>query len=165
MDIVNRLLYAALGMVGCLAGFEFAHPYLDGLNEGPAGKAALVRPGDASAERRVLVLPQRISAKSHVIEQLAAERMSLFEAAAWFRWLNENPPDCPGEPIDDWPGACPEEKLCRQVIAYVRMEKRRLGGDSLGEDLADRLEMELMQALTSQGTLKLPSVADGTAGE
>jgi hypothetical protein len=165
MDTVNRLLYAALGIVGCVAGFEFGHPSLVSLTDRPSGKVAHVRPGDASVARCVFVLPQRTRAKGRVIDQLANGRMGLFEAAAWFRWLNENPPDCLGEPIKGWPGASPEEKLCRQVISAVRIVNRRVGADSQANELAERLEMELADALARKGGVVLPSLAGETPGE
>jgi hypothetical protein len=163
MVSINRLLYAALGLVGCLAGFEVGQPYLESLNAA-SGEKPLVRPGDPSVERRLHVVPLRTKAKGRVIEQLAAGRITLFEAAAWFRWLNENPPDCLGESTDGWPGSSPDEKVCRQVLAYVRLEKRRVGADSQAEELADVLEMELANAVARKGGLVLPSLGNGTPG-
>jgi hypothetical protein len=160
----NRLLYAALGLVVCLAGFEFGYPFLESRNGELSGKVVLVRPGDPLVERRLFVIPQRTKAKAGVIKQLLAGRISLFEAAAWFRWLNETPPDCPGESIEHWPGTSPEEKLCRQMIAWVRNDQRQFGDNSAADALADRLEMELEKALAGTGRVVLPSLGDGTAG-
>jgi hypothetical protein len=160
----NRLFCVALGLVACLAALEFGSPLMESRNVEPSGKAVLVRPGDPLVERRLIVIPQRTKAKTRVIEQLMSGRMGLFEAAAWFRWLNENPPDCQGESIEHWPGASPEEKLCRQMIAWVRNDQRQFGADSAAAAVADRLEMELEKALAGTDGLVLPSLGDGTAG-
>jgi hypothetical protein len=156
MVTVNRVLWAALGLVGCLTGVEFGYPYLESLNIGTSEKEALVRPEAPAMERRLFVLPQRMKAQRRVIGQLVDGRIDLFEAAAWFRYLNETPPDCPGESIEHWPGASPEEKLCRQVIDYVRNDQRRLGSEGQADELARRLEQQLADALARPGGLVLP---------
>jgi hypothetical protein len=157
MNSINRLLSLALGLVGCLLGFEVGRPYLECLEAKPEENSVQVRPGEPSVERRLMVLAQRSLAKKRVVEQLAAGRIDLFEAGAWFRWLNETPSDVPTEPIFGWPGAGPEETLCRQVILYVRNETRWLALQSPPEELALRLERQLTSALARPGGLKLPS--------
>jgi hypothetical protein len=158
MVSINRLLYAALGLVGCLVGFEVGQSYLESPKAGSGDNSGLVRSGDPPMECRLHVLLLRNRAKGRVIEQLAVGRIDLFEAAAWFRYLNATPPDCPGEPIDDWPEACPEEKLCRQVIAHVRIEQGRIGAHSAALELTAQLERDLADALSRYGGLELPSL-------
>jgi hypothetical protein len=97
-------------------------------------------------------------AKSRVIEQLLGGQIDLLEAAAWFRYLNETPEECPGESLETWPGTEPEEKLCRQVIEYATARIRHLGPESEVEKLVHRLERQLADILERPGGLVLPSL-------
>jgi hypothetical protein len=152
---VNRLLCTALAVVGCLAAVEFAGPYLECPHTGAkwnAGRGA----ADPGVEWKMAILRQRLAAKTRVIDQVAARQMDLLEAAAWFHHFNENPPDCPGEVIRGWPEAGPEEKLCRQVIDWARLQKIRFGSEGEADELTNRLEQQLADALAQPGGLVLP---------
>src|SRR3954454_3724791 len=66
------------------------------------------------------ILQNRIEARFAITDRLLAGEMTLPEAAAWFRYLNNSPPRF-ASPYHQWPGASEGEKLCRQVIHWVRM--------------------------------------------
>jgi hypothetical protein len=148
----KHLLGIGLGLVGCAAGYQALCP--------PEKVGRL----DPRIEQRAMVLPRRVKAKARVVEQVAAGRIDLFEAAAWFRYFNETPPDCPAEPIPAWPGATPEEKLCREVIANVRKDTHDLGSESRAEALAAQLERELTDVLARSGGVVLPSLGNEAVG-
>jgi hypothetical protein len=154
MDSMNRLLWGALGLVGCLAVFDLVLPSLETAKGGTGGKGARA---DANLERRWAVVPQRTAAKCRVARQLRAEQIGLWEAAAWFRYLNETPSDCPVESIEGWPGAGPEENLCRQVIEYVAARAGPVGMESRTDPLVKELERQLADALAQPGGLVLPA--------
>jgi hypothetical protein len=100
--------------------------------------------------------PMRKEARNRVIAALLAGDLTLFEAAAWFRFLNENPPECPADPIC-WPGKSAEEKLCRQVIGHVEDEEGDQSRRTRGAECR-RLEKELEEHLAQHGKVILPEL-------
>jgi hypothetical protein len=127
-------------------------------------RATLAAKGKPEPMSTVLCVPdeagrvvlQRIEKKGRVIEELFAGELTLLEAAAWFRHLNDNPPDHPCKYFRRLtPGASDGEKACRQVVAtarhalYPRPCPRRM-------EVVARLEREL-EALTVGGAaIELP---------
>jgi hypothetical protein len=71
-------------------------------------------------------LDQRICEKEHVATDLADGRLTLFEAAAIFLRLDEQPPRTVVHPC--YQGLSREEAACRQVIEWAHqvLEKRSL---------------------------------------
>jgi hypothetical protein len=63
---------------------------------------------------------KRIHTKARVIELLVDGEMPLLEAAAWFRYVNDNPPDFPSEFRSLHHGQTDGEKACRQVIQWLQ---------------------------------------------
>ena len=65
------------------------------------------------------IVHERIKAKNRVVARLLAKEISLLEAAAWFRYLNDNPPERPCDFRRMMPGASDGEKACRQVVEWA----------------------------------------------
>jgi hypothetical protein len=66
------------------------------------------------------ILLARIEKKEEITLQLAAGRMSVFEAAAKFKRLNAVPNLGPNDVLTNFPGASDNERLCRQVIVWLQ---------------------------------------------
>ncbi len=61
----------------------------------------------------------RIHTRRGIIEELAAGRMTLFEAAAQFKRLNSEPNAVKTDVLHLFRGATDNERLCRQVITWL----------------------------------------------
>jgi hypothetical protein len=123
------------------------------------GRASLPEAPDEEAReaglaRRLRVARQRIDAKLAVVRRLLAGELTLREAAARFRDINAEPADCPAQDSHLWPSASPEERLCRQVIAWAQAEARDDSSGAIGA-VVDCLEAELA-ALLARGAIRLP---------
>jgi hypothetical protein len=105
----------------------------------PAGRAAAVAP----PPREVEVFRLREAAKLRVVAQVMAGGLDLFGAAAHFRQINHEPPELVQIGYRRLPGATDEEKLCREVILWVRSQNPGRAGP--GE--AGRIVAELEDAL------------------
>jgi hypothetical protein len=101
------------------------------------------------------VTASRIQAKRGVVEQLLHHELTLFEAAAWFRYFNENPPDCQDDYRKNWPGRSDGEKVCRQVINWVYTDLFHDVSPSRAEEEKDRLERILEEHLKEHQTVEL----------
>jgi hypothetical protein len=108
-------------------------------------------PMGAPAPEAGQVVQDRIKGKIKVIDRLLAGELTLLEAAAWFRHLNDNPPEAPLDYRTHWPGGSDGEKLCRQVIYWVRMRR-----SPEAEGSAERLERELEELLAAGSEVELP---------
>jgi hypothetical protein len=107
---------------------------------------------EAELDRGLRAARQRIDAKWKVVRRLLAGELTLLEAAARFRDLNAEPADCPAQDSHLWPSASPEERLCRQVIAWARAHSRDDSSGAAGA-VVDRLEAELA-ALLARGAIR-----------
>ena len=123
--------------------------------------AALLRPERADeppserpAVTEVEAIQCRILAKDRVVKELLDGRLTLFEAAAFFRRLNEAPPRAAGL---DFPGDSDEERLCRQVIQWVRAITAKGSLDATDGSTA-RFEEELSRHKQRHGRVILPDV-------
>jgi len=100
-------------------------------------------------------ISKRLGAKDEVVKDLIAGRLTLFEAAAGFRRLNEEFPRAVVK--ESVPGVTEEEQLCRQVIAWVRVRLEVNPGEA-SEDFVARLEHELLRHKQRNGAVLLPGV-------
>ena len=93
----------------------------------------------------------RLVAKSEVIRDLRAGRLTLALAAAKFGRLNALPPECPPDLGEYGDCAGEGERLCRQVIYWV------IAADpAQAEVLRGRLETELARLLAeNNGAIRL----------
>src|SRR5262245_44543068 len=104
----------------------------------PGDATGLTSRGDRTEEeqKRALELEQqrlgavrRIAERQAVVDAVVAGRMDLLQAAARFRHLNESLPEVSRDVIRAYfPGASDEERVCRQVIHWLRHR----GGDRDG---------------------------------
>jgi hypothetical protein len=99
-----------------------------------------------------LVYP-RLVAKYQVTAALAAGRLSLLEAAARFRALDQMAPGHPPAIFHSYyAGSSDEERYCRQAIQLLRASRNSASEQTA---LAEQLEAELSEHL-AHGTLHLP---------
>jgi hypothetical protein len=104
----------------------------------------------------VKVQQQRIRAKAEVVDRVLARELSLAEAAAWFRFFNDNPPECRDDFRRCIPGRSDGEKACRQVIGWARARLNCRLPDSPTAAAVARLEDELTALLTEGEVVQLP---------
>lgn len=110
----------------------------------------------AQTPEKSRILQDRIAAKNAVADRLLAGEMDLAEAAAWFRHLNDNPPSFPSHFRDRWPGVGDGEKLCRQIIHWVKVRLQSTRAFSEADVVAHELEADLAALLARDGTVELP---------
>jgi len=116
----------------------------------PAGpQTELLCPGDAAAEAN-------LQAKREVIKRLLGGRLTLLEAAGWFRALHR-PLSNGGDPLDYQPGKTKAERTCRMVIAWAKAEVA-VQSPSQAIEVGRRLEAELAACLARDGEPRLPEV-------
>ena len=150
------LLAALLAGVARLRPEWVSVPGLDGSGPSDAGRQMEAeRQRAALLDRRNEVVSRRLDAKNVVVGQLLDGRMTLAEAAAWFKALNESPADCPAVAHGEFPGASEGERLCRQVIGWAQAERAGQSA-SQAEATNARLEEELQTLLGRDGTVHLP---------
>jgi hypothetical protein len=115
----------------------------------------------ALISHRQEIVTRRLKAKHTLIWQLIDGEMNLWQTAAWFKYLNENPADCRDPYEIAFQGASDEEKVCRQVIAWVNSEARGALPSSRAQTEATRLEKELADHLAAHGgKVVLPAVRE-----
>jgi hypothetical protein len=144
------LVVVALLVMTRKGGRGPAEPWLDPA----AGKVAAA----GAADPAVAGLARRMHQKQHIVDTVRERRRSLFEAAAMFRALDQDPP-APG-----WspyylrhPGSTAEERYCRQVIAWV--EATVVYEQGKDDGTVARLRGELEEVLRD-GPPSLPELPD-----
>jgi hypothetical protein len=97
----------------------------------------------------------RTAAKREIAAEVAAGRLSLFEAAARFRDINARTPGLAEHVCNASPRVTYEVLLCRQVITVVEaiLEEESPGR---AEEIATRLRAELQRHLDRHGRVVLP---------
>jgi hypothetical protein len=141
-----------LVLASCLGWFALT--WLGG-KQGPVPRAS-GSPIVAEPAEQVRISLERIHAKGQVVERLADGELTLVEAAAWFRYLNDNPPGFPARFRELHPGRSDGEKACRQVIQWVELHLVVRMPKSQTTALAGRLRAELDQLLAERGEIALP---------
>jgi hypothetical protein len=97
------------------------------------------------------IVLRRIVAKQQVVGELQAGRLTLLQAAARFRDLEEALPVTRGWPPRATSGPAEGERWCREVMAWAQTQH----GEYL-PDLAARLEADLRRHRGTDGTVRLP---------
>jgi hypothetical protein len=97
----------------------------------------------------------RVARREKIVQELAEGRLTLREAAAGFRRLNELTPDFVPAYRKGFPGATADESLCRQVIYWVANVLERDEPERV-RAVKSRLEAELESHLRRDGTVHLP---------
>jgi hypothetical protein len=156
----TRLLAGLVGLVVCLLSLDRAPSSLDtpvGLprEETTTLRVEHQRSEELSSRREVSLL--RIKAKRQVVHQVVAGELTLFEAAAWFRFINDTPPEFSYGWVSG-PGASKEEKACRQVIGWVEEELLVMGLPDRSAGLSDRFTKQLEAHLAEHGRVILPEL-------
>jgi hypothetical protein len=122
---------------------------------GRAPKRAAARPLPPLGQ--TVLVQRHLAAREVLTAQVIAGEASLFEAAVGFRRLNEAAGYRDQPFWQRLPGDGPDEKACRQVIAWV---KRRLEGGgttpSQVEAAAAALEADLDEHIARHGGVILP---------
>jgi hypothetical protein len=104
----------------------------------------------------VRVVDLRFQKKQHIIDELVAGRLTLFEAAALFNHLNHEHPVSLAAPW--FPGDSEEERVCRQVIHGVRARLLSSSPENAHEWVA-ALEEDLRQHKECHRKVILPNIS------
>jgi hypothetical protein len=104
-------------------------------------------------ESRRKLLFWSLTTRCAVADRLIAGRLTLFEAAAAFRAIDEVKRRGLKLYPGDFAGKTDEERLCRRVIHFTF---ERLCGSPERGKVVDRLEEELQKHLRRHGTVQLP---------
>jgi hypothetical protein len=153
MTTAIRLLTALILLTGGLASAGSMHPALATV----LGWQAVPQEQRDSFVVKGQITVQRVHAKEQVIQALMAGELGLFEAAAWFRELNLTPPEHPDERWQNLPGRSEEEKLCRQVMCWVRVGMEDTMTASQLQSKMQELEAELKAHIARHGKVILPA--------
>jgi hypothetical protein len=136
-------LVLAIGLVAALAGGLLV---LGELGEEPRKGDELARHGEH--------LLRHINAKSEVVAELLGGRLTLLQAAARFRDLEETPPDRLAVPRLPG-GAADGERHCRAVMRWVD-NWLKVQAPEQAAGMAARLEEELRRHRGPDGIIRLP---------
>jgi hypothetical protein len=141
---------AALLAVVTVAGPAWLHSSESAVRSNSLRSRLMASPGEEA-----LVTQARVHAKNQIIERLLANELTLVESAAWFRYLNDNPPELRSDYRKAHAGDSDGEKLCRQVIAFAQVQARQNFTESQAHLLDCRLDNELNELL-ARGPIELP---------
>jgi hypothetical protein len=156
MTTSHRLM---LGILALAAGLSAAHLVCCGR---PRPAAAGPEEGDPTSWRgspapaQVKVAERRAREKRQVIRELLRGELTLLEAAAWFRYLSDNPSECPCPFREQFPGRSDGEKACRHVIQWVRATWDCQGNKSQDAAILARFQAELDALLAKSPAIELP---------
>jgi hypothetical protein len=134
MTTWTRRLFVKLTLLAAVpvaAACSPAHWYTDlGLDVWNLGELERIRIREKQREAELIrqdeAALRRLEAKGAVVQDLLAGRMTLFEAVAWFKDVNDTYPEVPGDHGTYFSADSEEENLCRQVLAWVEAEVNRL---------------------------------------
>jgi hypothetical protein len=108
-------------------------------------------------EREQEIVFDRMRIKERVIADLLADRLTLLEAARWFKDLNESPADCQDNYRLFFPAPTAGESACRQVLAWAEsalQESPRSHSDAVLNKLKQELQTHLKR---HNGVVVLPT--------
>jgi hypothetical protein len=150
MSAAKRLAACLIVMVTCLAVLVAVKDW----PKAPEHSNSMeVHPPEQYIERR-------IRARVVVVERLLERELSLVQAAARFRQLNDNVPEFQVI-LRRWPGKSDGERLCRQVLGWVctHLEGKGLKPDEVEAALCP-LRCELQALLDQNDEIELPPVGE-----
>jgi hypothetical protein len=153
---------AACALGGCAAWL--AAGWVAGQRDGggPARQwVEQVARGERLEGERFAVL-SRNEAKQQVAGEVVAGRLSLAEAVARYRALNDESPYYRAQAARFHPAMSQEERLCREVIGYAEAALR--GQPGRAERVLSRLERDLRDHLAGQGAPAAASAANPGGG-
>jgi hypothetical protein len=165
MNTWIRLTWGVVMLLGSLAGVGLTLPeWVAELGQSWQMTTALQQSQNQERQRMALlesrdeVVKKRVLAKHQIVDQLLAGELTLFEAAAWFGFLNDHPPEFPDPYRQKWPGASDEEKLCRQVLSWTGVALRQTLPPGQAEEKLRHLEQILAARLAHSGNVQLPEL-------
>jgi proteasome lid subunit RPN8/RPN11 len=145
----RAVLVVFLTVLGCAACWQ-CWAALGARGAGSTG--SLLLPTDEASR----VAFRRIARKTEVTDRLLAGEITLLEAAACFRHINDNPPEYRCDFRLVMPGASDGEKACRQVISWVHAHTQERHGLSQADLVADYFERVLGEILAADRGVELP---------
>lgn len=149
----SRLLTALVLIAGLMAVAVVFRPDWVGAPRAAAspGASSLI----TGPDERLMALAKRMRSKAQVVWQLLDGDLSLFDAAAAFRFLNDYPTTLKDNSWHRLPGKSDGEKLCRQVISWAESHLLLKRGEAEVADLVSRWERELEEHIARNGTVDL----------
>jgi hypothetical protein len=156
MSTSNRLM---LGLIALAAGLSAVHLALSGRLGPMEPRRDRVALGSWRVEpppKQTKVVFRRGQKKAEVIEELLRGKLTLLEAAAWFRFLNDNPPDYPARFREAFPGRSDGEKACRNVLQWLSATGCSKGEQKPNPDVLASLHAELDALLAQRAAVELP---------
>jgi hypothetical protein len=156
MTAVIRNLASVVLLLACLAGLAPAWLGPDGADWAGCWRDLVeARRRGERLDRDLRAIAERTAAKDGAVRELIGGRLTLAEAAARFRAADESAGARFGR-YWRWSDRPEGERLCRQVIEWVRVELRSGGAAPGGRLLLERLEAELAAHLGHYGRVDLP---------
>jgi hypothetical protein len=117
-------------------------------------------------EQRAPALHRRMQRKQRVVQAVLAGRVTLLEAAAYFRALDREGPSYNWDYFRArWPGDSDDERHCHQVLDFVYLQMGGSNGspaepvNCMAEAARTKLRAELDEHLR-RGQLRLPEVTE-----
>ncbi|NBO92219.1 MAG: hypothetical protein EBV06_07875 [Planctomycetia bacterium] len=101
------------------------------------------------------IVRRRIMVKTEIIARLIEGELSLFQAAARFRTINAQPMGIEDISWQRLNGIDDGEKLCRQVLSWVRFQGDTSARHHSRQHLIEQLESELNQHILAHGGVRL----------
>jgi hypothetical protein len=153
-----RLVFMVVMIVVVALAAAVQHPEWArdlGLDQGKVAELLGDIPLDRGLEERDQAVQRRIHAKESITKNLIDGQLTLFEAAAQFRRVNEENPVLHNDLT--FPSDSVEDCFCRQVIQWARVELRSQPCTA-SEDFVERLEQDLRRHKERNGTVLLPDV-------
>jgi hypothetical protein len=155
MNASIRFMLALVLVTAALAGIGLSRPgWVEGL--GLVWRPDVKPRGSCPVEDESDVVARRIVARTEIIRRLIDREMTLFDAASWFRILNETPAHRPQMSWKKLPGGCDNEKVCRQVLLWARVHLRDTVPSSQAKATLAALESELSEHIARNGKVNLP---------
>jgi len=141
----------AFGIVALLALVATAWVWLPSVRPGARVSAVIFPPSE-----EVRLARERILAKDDVADRLIDGELTLLEAAARFRRINDSSTRSAEDFRREFPGDSDGEKACRQVIAWVHSRAIDRFGATPADLFADCLKRELDEILEQDPGVELP---------
>lgn len=165
MRLLPRFALAVVLPLVLLTGIAFADPTLvaglglrlwDDDDSDPAPSLRRERQRAERLARDDDVALRRVLAKNRVTVELIEGRLTLLQAAAWFRHLNGETGGTPVRSGDNRPEETEGEHFCRLVLGWARNELKSRP-ESPAREVFARLEGELAAELArGRGKVELP---------
>ena len=105
---------------------------------------------------RTVISRERSRARGQVVDRLLEGKLTLLQAAAWFRYFDDHPAEFPGDFRRRFAGKGDGEKACRHLLVWVAGRFRSGGMNSQQALQFRRLEDELNALCAKDEAFELP---------